>query len=864
MANLFKDWNKLSRLWQGGLVPYEIDPSIDDLATDLDDELNREPRDVIENAIAHWEAETPVRFVPKTDDDEHWVVFVFDADAQNCNSGLGRKKSKRDEGHRIEFAPQGCTTGGVVHEIGHRLGLVHEHMRPDRDNHIIIHLDQLPEDWTQAKINSNFLNLAGVPYLEYDYRSVMHYGAFGSAFDPYTLNWRPGYDGAVFHRGGSRTHCLLFRRSSSVGLFCDVLANGRLAEEDDPINGVLAPRDAWLGESGWDQMRYVVSGQTTYLVGLKRDSGRVGVWNVDADGRPLGNPGSDSLSDSLDLGHPVLGFANFGGVAAYGTSREQLLFLNEADVLSLPQRQKFDYVDLLENGTFHPDPTTGSPQVWTTEIDGHWTDLIILENQVPNIWLFIDRQQKQVYWANIDYGTGALTVHLQWTVSGPAIWDKIAIRSDGNRGFYLTTYDDDGTLRQYTLEPPAIKIPGGAIASGRPGGIGSLFPRAKLEETDDGARANHTVVEMFEADDGYRLLLMRGGMGGYAEMWELTNDGLGSQIGDAVPRMERIAPVEEADRTRLGNSVLSANDKKAIDVLVRGNVEIRHTDEDRIFERIGVAFLNERISDIAAFEIGSDWLLWAGDGKSGDSWFHALDTRGKPTGRWQDPVSLKKWRTACFYQAPDGSGDTFALFRKRNGALVRRHAVTAEGVDRDELDTLDSERWDKMRTLNASDGRVFIAFVDRKSSTLAIRPVENDGGLGEPWETDVGSKLDDVALFEYDGDLYLFLVGDGGAPECHRFRPDGSRTFQMQDIGTAAGRPGLFKTWNALVSLAPDRVALYDLVDGLMGVLSGEQILGRTTVPLYGIRHYWTAFSFFVNGDGERMAIFAQDGWKWN
>ena len=860
MANLFKDWNKLSRLWQGGLVPYEIDPSIDDLATDLDDELNREPRDVIENAIAHWEAETPVRFVPKTDDDEHWVVFVFDADAQNCNSGLGRKKNKRDEGHRIEFAPQGCTTGGVVHEIGHRLGLVHEHMRPDRDNHIIIHLDQLPDDWTQAKINSNILNLAGVPYLEYDYRSVMHYGAFGNAFDPYTLNWRPGYDGAVFHRGGGATHCLLFQRSSSVGLFCDVLPNGRLADEADPANGVLAPRDAWLGESGWDQMRYVVSGQTTYLVGLKHATGRVGVWNVDADGRPLGNPGSDSLSDSLELGHPVLGFANFGGVATF----DQLLFLNEVNAQSLPPRQNVDYVHLLDTGKFLPDPVTGEPRIETIEIDGHWTDLIILENQVPNIWLLIDRHQKQVYWASIDFGTGALHVHLHWTVSGLAVWDKIAVRSDGNRGFYLTTYEDGGTLRQYTLKPPVNKIPGGAIASGTPGGIGSLFPRAKLEETDDGARANHTVVEMFEADDGYRLLLMRGGMGGYAEMWELTNDGLGSQIGDAIPRMERIAPVEEVDRARLGNSVLSANDKKATDVLVRGNVEIRHTDDDRIFERIGVAFMNERISDIAAFEIAGEWLLWAGDGKSGDSWFHALDTRGKPSGRWQDPVSLKKWRTACFYQAPDGSGDTFALFRKRSGALVRRHAVTVEGVDRNELDTLDGLRWDKMRTLQASDGRVFIAFVDRKSSTLAVRPVENDGSLADAVETDVGSKLDDVALFEHGDGLYLLLVGDGGDPEVHRYRPTGTPTFQRQDIGTAAQRPGLFKTWNALLSLDADRVALYDLVDGLMGVLTAEQILGRTTVPLYGIRHYWTAFSSFVNGDGERMAIFAQDGWKWN
>ena len=63
----------------------------------------------------------------------------------------------------------------LAHEIGHALGLVHEHQRPDRDEFITIN-------------NENVLNLAEALFskfeakfvgteLPYDYGSDMHYRA---------------------------------------------------------------------------------------------------------------------------------------------------------------------------------------------------------------------------------------------------------------------------------------------------------------------------------------------------------------------------------------------------------------------------------------------------------------------------------------------------------------------------------------------------------------------------------------------------------------------------------------------------------------------------------------------------------------
>ena len=58
-----------------------------------------------------------------------------------CRSYLGRIG-----GEQTISIGSGCLqTGVVIHEIMHALGYPHEHNRPDRDNYINIHWDNIQE-----------------------------------------------------------------------------------------------------------------------------------------------------------------------------------------------------------------------------------------------------------------------------------------------------------------------------------------------------------------------------------------------------------------------------------------------------------------------------------------------------------------------------------------------------------------------------------------------------------------------------------------------------------------------------------------------------------------------------------------------
>ena len=64
--------------------------------------------------------------------------------------------------------------GLFLHELGHTIGLDHEHQHPDRDSEIVVNMKNVSKKmraWFRP--SSHSFNSLGMPY---DIQSVMHYG----------------------------------------------------------------------------------------------------------------------------------------------------------------------------------------------------------------------------------------------------------------------------------------------------------------------------------------------------------------------------------------------------------------------------------------------------------------------------------------------------------------------------------------------------------------------------------------------------------------------------------------------------------------------------------------------------------------
>eukprot|EP01012_Entosiphon_sulcatum_P022965 TRINITY_DN27946_c0_g1_i2.p1 TRINITY_DN27946_c0_g1~~TRINITY_DN27946_c0_g1_i2.p1 ORF type:complete len:240 (+),score=26.18 TRINITY_DN27946_c0_g1_i2:48-767(+) len=93
--------------------------------------------------------------------------------ADRCNAVVGRVAGQTST---VNLSPTTCDFGSVVHEIGHTLGLLHTHSRPDAGNYVVINYGLIP-----ASLQGEYTAISsGVPLGPYDYGSVMHYGTQAS------------------------------------------------------------------------------------------------------------------------------------------------------------------------------------------------------------------------------------------------------------------------------------------------------------------------------------------------------------------------------------------------------------------------------------------------------------------------------------------------------------------------------------------------------------------------------------------------------------------------------------------------------------------------------------------------------------
>jgi hypothetical protein len=119
-------------------------------------------RAIWRDAAAAWSSAAALTFVESTGGGNY--IYVQNSDGNSSYVGMiGGSQAMNIYNWNYKYI--------VAHEIGHALGLKHEHSRPDRDTYVVIYFNNV-----EAGVEGNFQkDTTAQTYGQYDFDSVMHY-----------------------------------------------------------------------------------------------------------------------------------------------------------------------------------------------------------------------------------------------------------------------------------------------------------------------------------------------------------------------------------------------------------------------------------------------------------------------------------------------------------------------------------------------------------------------------------------------------------------------------------------------------------------------------------------------------------------
>jgi hypothetical protein len=147
-------------VWPAGEIPYCYGSS-----------FTSSEQYIIEYAMESWEKSTDIKFI-KTECNVN--VVIIQRSNENCSTVGFMEYPYIKLSNIILYI--------VQHELGHTIGLPHEHQRPDRDNYITIHYENIKSSWKdQFDIFPKEYWSYDYTKYPYDYNSIMHYGSFAAS-----------------------------------------------------------------------------------------------------------------------------------------------------------------------------------------------------------------------------------------------------------------------------------------------------------------------------------------------------------------------------------------------------------------------------------------------------------------------------------------------------------------------------------------------------------------------------------------------------------------------------------------------------------------------------------------------------------
>eukprot|EP01084_Bolivina_argentea_P132501 233834_1 len=145
--------------WPKGVVPYIIS-----------DDCSKELIIIIKDAMNEFHTKTPIKWKLKQETDINFVLFmqsVEDAFSQ-CGCLFEGQQVIMISYPYVPGTKEKMTRVGVMHEMMHCLGFLHEHQRIDAPEH--------HNRWKTGKVDRDFkIDEAFISIGHYDYRSIMHY-----------------------------------------------------------------------------------------------------------------------------------------------------------------------------------------------------------------------------------------------------------------------------------------------------------------------------------------------------------------------------------------------------------------------------------------------------------------------------------------------------------------------------------------------------------------------------------------------------------------------------------------------------------------------------------------------------------------